>query len=220
MELYMAAKCKINYLMFKIRGRLVKVDPDIYYKIRNPGHENPDRKYNSDISEMRLSDGYPILVRRTQTPGKYKYIALSRFVMSAKKGQIVDHIDGDPLDNRRSKLRIVTPRQNSLNRKLKAASGFLGVSIHGKNGKYYCVGRFFLPNDKSLSFSLPDSPKNRIIAALARDKFVLQQGEGDYAPLNFPFFKNEPFRSLLLAEDFNKYRKHKRKKQLTLTTND
>jgi hypothetical protein len=30
---------------------------------------------------------------------------------------------------------------------------------------------------------------------------VLQAGEEDYAPLNFPCFKNEPFRSFLLEED-------------------
>ncbi len=207
----MATKCKIDYLMFKIRGRLVKVDPDIYYKIRSTRHEPPYRKYNGDIAEMRLSrDGYPLIVCGNAKPRKY--IALSRFVMNAKKGQIVDHIDGDRLDNRRCKLRIVTPRQNGLNRKLKSSAGFVGVNVYRKRKKYYCVARFQLSSGKAPSFSLPDSPENRIIAAFARDKFVLQAGEEDYAPMNFPCFKYEPFKSFLLEEDLNKYRKKKVKK--------
>ena len=71
----MATKCKINYLMFKIRGRLIKVDPDIYYKIRSGRHEPPYKKYNGDITEMRLSkDGYPLIVC-----GKQNRANISRF---------------------------------------------------------------------------------------------------------------------------------------------
>lgn len=198
-------KRKINYLMFKVRGRLIKVDPDIYYKIKNPQHEPPYKKYNGDITEMRLSkDGYPIIIRGTRPR---KYIQLSRFVMNAKEGQIVDHIYGDPLDNRRINLRIVTPRQNGLNRKLKTKTGFVGVYVQRKGKKDYCVARFQISSGKALSFSLPDNPENRIIAAFARDKFVLQEGEEEYAPLNFPCFKNEPFRSFLLEEDLKKYKR-------------
>jgi len=204
----MAAKCKINYLMFRIRGRLVKVDPDIYYKIRSSLREKPYKKYNGDITEVRLSkDGYPLIVCGNAKPRKY--IALSRFVMNAKEGQIVDHIYGDPLDNRRINLRIVTPRQNGLNRKLKTSTGFVGVNVYRKGDKNYCVARFQIASGKAPSFSLPDSPENRIIAAFARDKFVLQAGEEEYAPLNFPCFRNEPFKSFLLEDDLNKYRKRK-----------
>jgi len=53
---------------------------------------------------------------------------------------------------------------------------------------------------------LPDSPANRVTAAFARDRFVLQAGEEDYAPLNFPCWKFEPFRSILMNEDLRKYK--------------
>ena len=59
---------------------------------------------------------------------------------------------------------------------------------------------------KELVFQLPDSPANRVLAALARDKFVLQAHDEDYAPLNFPCWKFEPFRSILLHEDLRKYK--------------
>lgn len=62
---------------------------------------------------------------------KYKTTRLHRHVMSAKEGQIVDHINGNKLDNRRENLRFVTERQNQANRRHKGAS--YDKSIKGVN---------------------------------------------------------------------------------------
>jgi len=185
--------------MFKIQGRAVKVDPDIFYKIINNRHEVPDKKYNGDIAAMRIDDGYPVIIFGQKPP--QRRTPLSRFVMDAPKGRIIDHRNRDRLDNRRKNLRIVTPRQNGLNKKYKNGSGFIGVCINRKKGRKYCQAKYQLSDRKTLSFQLPDSPQNRVIAAFARDKFVLAAGEDDFAPLNFPCFKNEPFKSFLLKED-------------------
>jgi hypothetical protein len=198
----MATKCKINYLMFKIQGRLVKVDPDIFYKIISGQHELPYRKYDGDIAVMRISEGYPVIILGQKPPRRH--IHLSRFVMNAKKGRIVDHINRDHPDNRRKNLRIVNKRQNSLNKKCKNGTGFVGVCLKNRSGGKFCQAKFITGSGKKLTFQLPDSTHNRIIAAFARDKFVLQQGEDGFAPLNFPCFKNEPFRSFLQAEDLRK----------------
>ncbi len=196
----MATKCKIDYLMFKVRGRLVKVDADIYYKIFSTRHEPPYRKYNGDIKTIQIaSEGYPVIIVGDKPP--QRHLRLSRFVMNAKEGQLVDHRNRDPLDNRRENLRIVTKRQNNLNKKCKNGTGFIGVCLKNRKCGKYCQATYQLSGGKQLSFQLPDSPHNRIVAAMARDKFVLQQQEEEYAPLNFPCFKNEPFRSYLLQED-------------------
>ncbi len=48
-------------------------------------------------------------------PNKSRKLGLSRFILSPNAGQMVDHINGNTLDNRRCNLRAVTPLQNAWN---------------------------------------------------------------------------------------------------------
>lgn len=43
-------------------------------------------------------------------------VSLHRYLMKAQPGQIVDHINGNPLDNRKANLRFVTAQENGMNR--------------------------------------------------------------------------------------------------------
>ncbi|MCY0913237.1 HNH endonuclease [Massilia antarctica] len=47
-----------------------------------------------------------------------KQLSLHRFLMNEPKGLEVDHINGDPLDNRLCNLRICTHAENMRNRKM------------------------------------------------------------------------------------------------------
>lgn len=63
---------------------------------------------------------------------------LHRFILDAPQHTIVDHINHNTLDNRRTNLRFVTCSQNNMNRKLQSynSSGVSGVSIDKRDGKY------------------------------------------------------------------------------------
>lgn len=66
-------------------------------------------------------------------------IYLHTLIMETKAGEYVDHISHKKYDNRKSKLRIVTPSQSSMNRGLQSnnTSGITGVSFHKGSGMWF-----------------------------------------------------------------------------------
>jgi len=71
--------------------------------------------------------------------GKFKLTYLHRFILDAQPGQIVDHINGHSLDNRRANLRLATAQQNGQNKRISPLSttGLKGVSWHRARNKYH-----------------------------------------------------------------------------------
>lgn len=61
---------------------------------------------------------------------KTKYIYMHRLLLDAPKGKEVDHINGNPLDNRRSNLRLASTSENHINKQRPPknnTSGHIGV---------------------------------------------------------------------------------------------
>ncbi len=70
------------------------------------------------------------IVRTGKIKGKNRVITLHRLILNSKPGELSDHINGIPYDNRRKNLRIVTAYQNMCNRgkHIKKSSRYKGVS--------------------------------------------------------------------------------------------
>tara|TARA_Y100000592_G_C5298606_1_gene234368 strand:- start:146 stop:604 length:459 start_codon:yes stop_codon:yes gene_type:complete len=78
------------------------------------------------------------VVRSKRNAPKGFHYRLHRLILDAPPGKLVDHIDGNPLNNRRSNLRITDKKINSYNRKklnINNTSGYRGVRKIGN--RYY-----------------------------------------------------------------------------------
>jgi len=69
---------------------------------------------------------------------------LHRIIMDEPEDLVIDHINGDPLDNCRNNLRIVTQQQNNMNLSMRKTnkSGVSGVCWHKRNDNWQATIRY------------------------------------------------------------------------------
>jgi hypothetical protein len=79
---------------------------------------------------------------------RQRHLPMHQLLCPVSDGFVVDHVNGNSLDNRRSNLRLVTTQQNAFNRRLCADNkvGFKGVALV-KGGKYQATLKV---NDKAI----------------------------------------------------------------------
>ena len=94
------------------------------------------RKCLVDTEDYEVLAGYKWCVTGTGYVHNRTLGRIHRAIMRAPKGVLVDHINGDKLDNRRSNLRFATKSQNNMNTKVsRGVSKFKGVFwVKRKNG--------------------------------------------------------------------------------------
>ncbi len=105
---------------------------------------------------------------------------LARIIMNAPKGMVVDHVNGDPSDNRRINLRVCTIQQNRMNEKKRPGktSKYKGVHFHRLRNKYVAQIKV---NKKKSYLGIFKSEKE---AALVYDD-AAKKLFGEFAYLNF-----------------------------------
>lgn len=113
-------------MVLDIKGYKVVVDDEDADRVR---------AYSWWLSSAPEIDGHVICF--SAKIGK-KIMKLHRFIMGDPKGLLVDHEDGDRLNNRKSNLRVCTVRENNMNRKMTKLnrSGYRGVSYSKSRGKW------------------------------------------------------------------------------------
>ena len=134
------------------------------------------RGYNTEIDEESLpiirdkkwrplkGTNGRVYFQHTLSSGKSIY--LHRVIVGSKKGEQVDHVDMNTLNNRMENLRIATAAQNQFNRgrPRNNTSGFKGVSwcessgrwqaFIKRGGKSVWIGSFLTPEEAHEAYKL------------------------------------------------------------------
>ncbi len=109
-------------------------------------------------------------------------LTMHRVIMKPAKGMVVDHIDGNGLNNCKSNLRICTPAQNNLNTRARdSRCGLKGVHYlkRNKTNKYGAAVNHKGKRTHGGAYA------TAVEAALARDRLA-REIQGEHAFLNFP----------------------------------
>jgi hypothetical protein len=111
----------MKHLHLTNSARPAIVDDDIYEQVKS-------RRWRL----IKVTNGALYVGWKSHRQGKFVTVYLHRLVMGDPKGQMIDHRNGDPFDNRRENLRVSTNSQNQMNSKKRpgCSSGYKGVSFN------------------------------------------------------------------------------------------
>ncbi|MCX5633335.1 MAG: AP2 domain-containing protein [Phycisphaerae bacterium] len=181
-------KIRYGYEFRRIRltqGKYAIVDVEDFEKL------NKDKWY---LFENKNKNNFYAV----RTEGR-RNIFMHRRIMNAPQGAIVDHINRNGLDNRRTNLRIVNNMQNCWNSErgfYNGASKYKGVRLDKRTGKWYARIRH---NGKEINLGSFDT---EIEAAIAYDN-AAKALCGQFAVLNRdifgPLVPQKPEKNLLKA---------------------
>jgi len=136
------------------KGKVAVVDDDLF------NYLNQFKWYANNLN------GKFYAVRRFMVKkGKQSVILMHRDIMKPNKGFVIDHIDGDTLNNSINNLRICKHEENLRNQKINKnnKSGFKGVYFCKQRNKFraeikkdrqkYFLGLFIDPKDAASAYN-------------------------------------------------------------------
>lgn len=161
-------------------GMMVLLDDDDFHKLESDKWYVTVNLYTKRAVIKKYIGRYETKKNRP----KYRQMYLSRFILSAPYGFVVDHINGNTLDNRKSNLRACTQSQNLKNRVRSKRNG-------GGTSKYKGV---YKTKNKTNPWNVDirilgklvyrGSFKSELEAAMAYDAMAIKH-HGEFAKLNF-----------------------------------
>jgi hypothetical protein len=118
--------------------------------------DEQDKHFLEEYSWKVRTRGY--VVARFTTNYVTKQICLHRLITNCPSGMVVDHINHNPLDNRRANLRVCTQAENIRNTKLRSDSktGYKGVHWSSQVSKYKVRIRL---NGRNIHLGYFDTPE-------------------------------------------------------------
>lgn len=192
--------CRKHYLQMTRKGKISEtiyspnewVDCGDYYEcILKDKNQQEVARTKIDKEDKEKFKNYKLYARH-QTDKIYAHfsvlgtgrkIAVHRFLVGLADvkysiDQVVDHINGDSLDNRKQNLRICTQHQNSQN--LRKKDKVVGVRFHKKyNGYNYSkYSAVIMSNYKSIHLGYFDTKAEAILARITKEKEIC----GEYGP--------------------------------------
>jgi hypothetical protein len=153
------------------KGYVALVDADDYERVLSLGRG----RWTADVRPHGAV--YARKNVRDET-GKIRKLYLHTFVTG---WPLVDHVNGNPLDNRRANLRQASKQQNGQNKRRYSSnkSGYTGVSWNKRNRRWIAA---IAPAGRQIHLGCFDSREEaaRAYDVAAREYF------GEFARLNFP----------------------------------
>lgn len=174
-NLYCSRQCVYRSLS---RGRPALTQPDGSALI--PLKDGRFARVSAEDAERVAALRWHAAQGRYAGSGNHKdgsFVSMHRFILDCPPGLEPDHINGDPLDNRRGNLRCASRAENAMNRGPSAVntSGFRGVYPRHVNGKWAAKLK-----RRHLGYFATKEEAARAYDAAAREMF------GEFAYLNFP----------------------------------